>query len=206
MIILLQDGIPIRYSYHMENRPAITTNQDVLDPNDTQAVVENILPHFTDNSVKNRYLSFRASGFTVNEAVQLAGTSYPSVMRWRHQDHKFKELDTNGLSELRDQVGTNYIRMEFTRNLRLFLEHDRQIITKAVANHILLSPTEQAYLRAIRQQYTPQQMQALEMVLAKELPTNDTDDRWDLRSIVLRSMQNGRDMELSLKVGGQEDG
>jgi hypothetical protein len=169
---------------------------EVVDPSDPHSIVESLLPYYSNDTTKNRYLSFRAAGFTVNESIALAVTSYRSVMRWRADDPEFKRLDTEDIGHLRDSVGANYLRMEFTRNFRLVLEKDRRILDKAMSG-TPLPKEDQQYLRAIRSQYTPAALASLETVISGE---DEESEKFDLRSLVLRMTQNGHQAELSIQA------
>ena len=167
----------------------------VVNPDDTQGIVEGILPYFPDDTGKTRYLSFRSVGYNVHESCSLTKISYRTVMRWRVADVEFRELDTKGLSVLRDKVGANYLRMEWGRNFRLVLDRDSKVLEKA-AKGKELTKSEDAYLRRIRGEYTPQAMAALEEVLS----ANGKGDGkgFDLTAFVLGLSKQNEEVSLSI--------
>lgn len=129
-----------------------------------EAIAESLTPYFTDDSDKTRYLSYRASGFTVLESCKLIDIHPRTVSRWRDKDERFNHYDTSGLSQLRKDLAATFTYAEFTRNFRLVLEKDFQVLSKAATKQDL-SPDEKDYLHKIRGFYTPQQLQAIRQIL-----------------------------------------
>jgi len=123
------------------------------------------LPNLSDNPFKHKYLSFRACGFTIREAAQLAGIKEKTVRAWRHLDEEFKELDTTQLKELRENFAEKFIEVEFLRNFRLILKKDYEVIIKSITNPDNLTQHESAYLKQARAHYTPQQLNIIRNAL-----------------------------------------
>jgi hypothetical protein len=123
--------------------------------------MQEALPYYTDDSNKTRYLSFRATGFSVNESRELVGVDIRTVERWREIDEGFRYFDTAGITELRQKHAINYQVAEFQRNFREFQELDRRILRHV--NTLIaqggdlseLSYAEQQYLKTIRGIYSP---------------------------------------------------
>ncbi|GAH13070.1 unnamed protein product, partial [marine sediment metagenome] len=110
-----------------------------------------------DNN-KARYIGYRASGFTVREAVKLVGIHQKTLSRWRDPDSPWYDAGfvdaENKLSELRKTLGVEYAHLEFLRNYRLVLEKDFRIIAKSIDQPLSLTGQEQQYLLKARGHYT----------------------------------------------------
>lgn len=138
-----------------------------VDPNDPAATAEAVLPYYVDDTKKTRYLSFRATGFTVGESMSLTGVHERTVFRWREADPEFHRLDTEAVGELRRTHAANYQAAEFQRNLRSFMELDRRLIARA--NAVLaeggelgdMSREEVSYLKSVRPMYSAQNLAAM---------------------------------------------
>lgn len=139
-----------------------------VDASDPEGIIEGINPYFPDDRGKTNYLSYRSCGFGEREAAKLAGVSQRSVQRWRAYDPRFRQIDTEGLSELRAKVSVNYLQMEFTRNFRMLLDIDRAVIMKKITGSKPLTKEDNDYLGKIRPMYTPQQLAALEGTILPE--------------------------------------
>jgi len=136
-----------------------------------ERVVEGMLPYYPDETRKSTYLSFRAVGFTYREAINLAGISDRTVKRWREADAEFARIDTTGLMELKKQMGAEYLNIEFSRNFRLALEKDFQVLTKSVQFPEKLTDRENQYLLKIRAFYTPQQYAIIQQLVGEAAQT-----------------------------------
>lgn len=144
----------------------IHASQDVALDNPV-AVSQSVLPYYTDDTKKTKYLSFRATGFTVTEARELTPCDKRTVERWRAADSEFKRLEGPDIAELRQTHGAAYHSAEFQRNLRSFMELDRRMIARAhaVLNEGLelsaMDMAEQSYLKTIRPLYSPAGLAAM---------------------------------------------
>lgn len=137
----------------------------------TAQTVEGMLPYYPDNTRKSNYLSYRAVGFTLREAINLAGISERTVKRWREEDEDFAILDTTGLMQLKKNVGAEYLNIEFSRNFRLALEKDFQVLSKSVQQPEKLTDRENQYLLKIRSFYTPQQYAIIQQLVGEATQT-----------------------------------
>lgn len=133
----------------------------------TEGICQSLIPFYTDGGKKARYLSYLVAGFSVMESVKLAKVHLKSVMRWRESDLVFIELEAKVQTSLRQQLSDQIIDIEFTRNFRLVLAKDFEILFKD-AQGITLTDKEQQYLLLIRKFYTPQQF-----VMIKQLVSGD---------------------------------
>ena len=134
----------------------------------TEGIAQSLIPYYMDGGKKARYLSYMIAGFSIMESVKLAKIHLKSVMRWRESDAKFKELEES-TPELRQQLADHLIDIEFTRNFRLVLAKDFEILFKDATGGAL-TEKEQAYLLVIRKFYTPQQL-----MMVKQLISGDGD-------------------------------
>lgn len=130
----------------------------------TEAAIEAIVPYFPSEPKKSKYLSFRACGFTVRESCQLTKITESAARHWRANDPEFNNLDTAGISDLKKQIGMEYLDVEFTRNFRLVLQKDLVVLMKSLTTKDGLTPQEQQYLLKIRQFYTPQQLAIIQQL------------------------------------------
>ena len=131
------------------------------------ATSHSVLPYYVDDTKKTKYLSFRATGFTPAESMELANVTKRSVERWREKDPEFRRFDTTDIAELRQTHGAAYHSAEFQRNLRSIMELDRRIIGRA---HAVLNDgmqlgdmdmAEQSYLKTIRPMYSAASLSAM---------------------------------------------
>ena len=127
------------------------------------AQADSLLPRFDWDDIRKRaYLSYRLCGFGRDEAVKYSKIKVATVYHWRQRDPVFEQLEKTNLIELRQRFSREVITLDFTRNLKLALERDSQVLDKAVRTPAKMTPEEQRYLEKIRPLYTPQQLQILE--------------------------------------------
>jgi len=142
-------------------------------------IAEAMVPYFPEDEKKSRYLSFRVAGFTFREALAMVGVHEKTVKRWRKSDPAFAAIDLTGLSELKKQLGAEYLNIEFTRNFRMVLEKDFRVLGKSL-NGGVLSKEEDAYLLKLRAFYTPQQLVAIQQLIGEA-----KDEAFDFTRMVL---------------------
>lgn len=131
---------------------------------ETEGIAQSLIPYYMDGGKKARYLSYIVAGFSVMEAVALAKVHLKSVKRWREEDPNFQPLEEQAIGELREQLSNQLIDIEFTRNFRLILAKDFQILFKDAQNQTL-TEKEQQYLFVIRKFYTPQQLAMIKQLV-----------------------------------------
>lgn len=130
----------------------------------TEGIAQSLIPFYTDGGKRARYLSYLVAGFSTMEAVKLAKIHLKSVTRWRESDPQFVDIETKATGEFREQLSNQLIDIEFTRNFRLILAKDFQILFKD-ATGVLLTEKEQQYLMVIRKYYTPQQFAMIKQIV-----------------------------------------
>ena len=147
-----------------QNLPGHNLPQIVSD--DIEAIAESIIPYARGNALMRKYLSLRACGFTLKEACQLAGIHHHTPSLWKMKDPAFEAAEVDAVTKCRQQLSTDHIQIEYTRNIVLALKHDCDVLTKAVATPADLSGADRVYLARIRGHYTPQQLAVLRQLLA----------------------------------------
>jgi len=90
------------------------------------------------------------------ESVKLADIHLKTVHRWREDDPVFVALEEKAKTDLRDDLSNKLVDIEFTRNFRLVLAKDFNVLFKDATGETLTEP-EQDYIKLIRKFYTPQQ-------------------------------------------------
>lgn len=176
------------------------TNATPESPQETLAQADSVLPRFDwDDDKKRGYLSYRLCGFGRDESCELAGTngtpiSRATIYRWMENDSEFAAIEKTNLLELQQQFSKEVITLDFTRNFKLALDHDYQILKKAqLATQnpsnpdYFFSKEERNYLSKIRPLYTPQQFSALQALFKDFNP----DTGWD-EMIFMARRTNGK--------------
>jgi len=135
-------------------------------------IAQSILPYNRDDD-RARYLSLRASGFSLREALRLIGRAKSTLSLWRHSE-EFVSLEDR-IPEFRKTLGMEYANLEFLRNYRLVLEKDYRILKQSLhpdkdseGKAIPMSVQDHHYLVKMRAYYTPQQLQIAEALIAAE--------------------------------------
>jgi len=146
----------------------------------TEGIAQSLVPYYTDGGKKARYLSYIVAGFSVMEAVKLAKVHLKTVQHWR-ANPDFTEIEARSTSEIRKQLSDELIDIEFTRNFRLVLAKDFQVLFKD-AMGAGLTEKEQQYLMLIRKFYTPQQFAMIKQLVS---PTGGDGNAFDFTRTVL---------------------
>lgn len=135
---------------------------------ETEEIASSLLPMLQNDGGDGKradYLSKRVCNFSMHEACKLANVSMKSVHRWRDADPHFLYLDTEGMTNLRKKLSTEYVDMEFTRNFHLVMQKDFRVLYKDATAPSTMSDQEIAYLNKIRQHYTPQSLAMVKQLL-----------------------------------------
>jgi len=126
------------------------------------AIASAIVPYDRDD-VRAMYFGYRASGLSVRETLNIIHRSKPWLSMCR-LDPEFVDLESR-IPEFRKELSKEYIDLEFTRNMRLIFEKDRQVIKKSMDSNQTLTKFEHDYLLKARGMYTPTQLQILEAIV-----------------------------------------
>lgn len=130
------------------------------------------LPAFDwDDEKKRVYLSFRICGFSRRESIAYTGVTQRTIYNWRAKDPAFKEIEQQDVVSMRRRFSKEAIMIEYTRNLRLVLKKDFQILDKALTDPTNMTKDETSYLGKIRAMYSPQQLQAIESLIEEATRT-----------------------------------
>jgi hypothetical protein len=171
------------------------------------AIASALLPWPYDDS-KSLYLSFRACGMSVREALKLTGNAESTLSFWRkNADFLKAEQD---IPKIRRRLANEYVEIEFVRNFRLILEKDYRIIYKSLhptideesGLELPMSPQDFDYLSKIRTQYSPQQLSALNQILSKQdgKDSDGKDVNWTKIFSDNPDLIPGREVELTQTV------
>lgn len=118
------------------------------------------------SAAKTEYLSYRATGFPIRQALALAGINQTTLGRWRRSDLDFAKWETERLPELQETMGSEVIRLSFMRNMRLALQTDFKVLLKAAISLEALSDREMKVLMRIRSMYAPSDLMTITKALA----------------------------------------
>lgn len=169
----------------------------------TEQVVGSALPIFQqdEDSPKQRYLGFRASGFQVREAAEMVGVSQRTVLGWRGADPEFRRTDMEGMSELRKTMGANFAYLEFLRNFRFVMIHDGKLLRKQALRPDSLSEEEKTHLREIRRFYTPKEIEIVRNALQGGAPGGGSGPTFNFTQFVMDMGRRGNQVREAIRVG-----
>lgn len=149
---------------------------DLQDETGQQALLSRI-PHLKGGQKtaegKADYLGYRSCGFPIRQALYLADINWSTLSRWRAADPEFADIETNHLQELQANVGSDLVRLEFLRNMRLGMRLDFKILYTAAHHLEDLTERQFKYLQRIRALYSPQELVAVGRALAPESEATD---------------------------------
>jgi len=134
-------------------------------PTKEEAIASSLVPYHRDDP-RAHFLISCACGFSIREALKYIGRSKSALSLWR-RDPRFVDLESR-LPEIKKTLGMEYTSLEFLRNFRMVLEKDFQVIRKSLDKNQVLTVQESSYLIKMRSQYTPQQLQIIEALVAAE--------------------------------------
>lgn len=161
-----------------DNEPELGEPDGIDLPDETgqQALLSRI-PHLKGGpktaELKAEYLGYRATGFPIRQACYLADINHSTLTRWRAADPEFADIETNRIQELQDSVGSDLIRLEFLRNMRLGMRLDFKILYTAAHHLESLTDRQFKYLQGIRRLYSPQDLMSISKALAPESEVGD---------------------------------
>lgn len=126
------------------------------------------IPSLFGDSDKATYLGFRALGFRPGQALEILGLHPDTLDLWREETPELEHFEYERLPELQKRINADIIRLQFMRNMTLFLFQDSKVITKALNDFESMSAREYNYYRAARRFYSMQDMLALQKALEPE--------------------------------------
>jgi hypothetical protein len=149
---------------------------------------DSLLPVFdTQNPKKRKYLSYRLCGFSRTEAQRLCKIPHPTVTSWMALDARFSEIEHMGIMNLSKEFRKEVISMEFTRTMRLMMQHDADLIEKQLVSGYL-TKDEKEYLVKIRPLYSPASLKVLEDMLTDK---SGEANSWSEMLIIARKGESG---------------
>lgn len=170
---------------------------NTIDSTNVEEIAKGLLPQLfgdgigdTSESKRADYLAKRVCYFSVRESCQLAGIHEKSVRRWRESDPAFMELDTVGITKLREYLSASLVDIQFTRNFHLVLAKDFKVLYKDATEPETMTKADYAYLEKIRQFYTPQALAAVKGILSGK----SGDEPFDFTKMVV-TLQRERTVE-----------
>jgi len=145
--------------------------------------IESVLPDFEGeetNHQKTKYLSYRIASFSREEARKLAKVTKDQLRAWRRDDEKFLYFDGLGLSDTRKKLCAEYNAIQYSRNFRLIMEKDFDVLYKDAQGQTL-TKAEEKYLTTIRAYYNPQSLAML-----NQLAGGRHEEKFDYTNLVFK--------------------
>lgn len=184
--------------------PTVRLQEVPANPVDTAATV---IPYAYDDS-KRKYLAYRSCGFSPRESIRMCGLTPGCLSNWRREDQVFVDLETR-VPEFREKLSSEYVGIEFTRNVRLVMQLDFNILTKALKvkqdgsgdklpdSEAAMSKFEQDYLLRMRQYYTPQQLQIMQSLMGDHNSNGNGELSWN--ELAKAVLENTNRVELEVR-------
>lgn len=147
---------------------------DIIKEDDNLDLVLSQIPGMFGDSEKATYLGFRALGMRPNQAMELLGLDMETLDLWYTVTPNFREFETKCLRELQSSINANIIRLQFMRNMTMFMFRDSLTIRKGLTDMEGMSPREFDYLKSVRRFYSNNDFLALEKAIAPEKHRNNT--------------------------------
>lgn len=101
-----------------------------IDPWDVEEALRAELP-VLDQQEKVDFLLYRATNFSVYEALQLINTKIQVLTVWRSTDPVFYSWERERLPQLQTRIGPMLLYLQFTRIMRLSMKVDMDLVSKA---------------------------------------------------------------------------
>ena len=140
----------------------------IIDPDKPveKGQLEGLFPVKSEHEPRYKFLSYRYQGFTLKESQKKSEVSIQQIQYWRRMDPQFRELELGLLGPNRNQIRKEIFGLAYLRNYALILEKDYTVLQKDAELGVeTLTKEEEAYLRRIRQFYTPMQMQNMQQLI-----------------------------------------
>ena len=160
----------------------------------TEGITQAMVPYFTDGTKKGVYLSYIIANFAVMEAIKLSKTSLRSVRRWREDDPTFAAIESQCRTDIRKQLSKEFMDIDFTRNFRLVLQKDFDVLWKDASKQTL-TDKEYQYLLLIRKFYTPQHLVVIKQILGEI----QADQGFDFTKLTLTIRREREEIAISSK-------
>lgn len=132
------------------------------------------IPAMFGDSEKATYLGFRALGFRKGQVLELMGLNEAVYKIWVEETPELEQFELDRLGQMQSRVNADIIRLQFMRNMTLFLFQDSRIMAKSLSNFNELTNREYNYLRSIRRFYSNSDLLSLQKALEPEKHRNNT--------------------------------
>jgi hypothetical protein len=132
------------------------------------------IPALFGDSDKATYLGFRALGFRARQALEFLGLELAILELWYEETPELKDFELERLGELQRNIGADIIRLQFLRNMTLFLFQDSRMVAKSLNEFNEMSNREFNYLKANRRFYTSGEFLNLQKAMEPEKHRTNT--------------------------------
>lgn len=177
------------YLQAMDTSVSIWEREDLADPLDeiirrTQAdglakqdafdLVLAQIPGLFGDSEKATYLGFRALGLRPKQALEILGLTEAILEMWREETPELDDFEYHKLPDLQRKINADIIRLQFMRNMTMFLFRDSLTIKKMLTDFEGMSNREYNYGRSIRRFYSQQDFLNLQKAVEPEKHRTNT--------------------------------
>lgn len=126
------------------------------------------IPALFGDSEKATYLGFRGLGLRPKQVLEVMGLPEDQLEVWYSEWPEMKEFELKHLWDLQRKINADIVRLQFMRNMTMFLLKDSLIIRQGMMDINNLSQREYNYFRTARRFYDMSQLLALEKAIAPE--------------------------------------
>ncbi len=133
-----------------------------------------VLPSLFGTSEKATYLGFRAVGLGHKDSLIVGEWSQQRYDTWCEEFPEFESYCNERIHELQAHHSAEVVRLQFMRNMSLFLLLDHRMLRMAHTDFNSMSESQAAYLRTARRHYTPKMMHELDIALEPDKHRSQT--------------------------------
>jgi hypothetical protein len=126
------------------------------------------IPSLFGDSDKATYLGFRALGFRPNQVLEVMQLPSDQLEIWYDDFPEMREFEKNYLWDLQRKINADIVRLQFMRNMVMFLMKDSLIIKQGMINSEGMSQRDFEYFKTVRRFYDTGQLLNLEKAIAPE--------------------------------------
>lgn len=173
------------YCQDMSTKVSIWERSELVDPLDeiikkgdskegNYDLVMAQIPGLFGDSEKATYLGFRALGFRKGQVLELMGLGDMDYDKWVAETPELEDFEYHRIGQLQSHINADIIKLQFMRNMTLFLFQDSRIVGKSLTDFNELTNREYNYLRSIRRFYSNSDLLSLQKALEPEKHRNNT--------------------------------
>jgi hypothetical protein len=126
------------------------------------------IPSLFGDSDKATYLGFRALGFRPNQVLEVMQLPSDQLEIWYDDFPEMKVFEKEHLWDLQRKINADIVRLQFMRNMVMFLMKDSLIIRAGMVNSEGMSQRDFDYFKTVRRFYDTGQLLNLEKAIAPE--------------------------------------